>query len=60
MNYIELETLKTFVKDNPNDQDLGQVIREYVRMKVNEKVKTTTYKELECYIPTQTFSMGHG
>jgi hypothetical protein len=42
MNYIELETLKTFVKENPNDQDLGQVIREYVRMKVNEKIKTTT------------------
>ena len=42
MNYIELETLKTFVKDNPNDQALGQVIREYIRMKVNEKVKTTT------------------
>jgi hypothetical protein len=42
MNYIELETLKTFVKENPNDQELGQVIREYVRMKVNEKIKTTT------------------
>ena len=42
MNYIDFETLKTFVKDNPNDQNLGEVIREYVRMKVNEKVKTTT------------------
>ena len=42
MNYIDFETLKTFVKHNPNDQNLGEVIREYVRMKVNEKVKTTT------------------
>ncbi len=42
MNYTELETLKAFAKKYPNDQDLGQVIREYVRIKTNEKIKTTT------------------
>jgi len=37
--------IKEFVKENPNDMDLGKVIRAYVRQKEEIDVVEDTYDE---------------
>ncbi len=39
MNDIVFETLKTFVKKYPNDQDLGKTIREIVRSHTENSIE---------------------